>query len=537
MLLFLACAALLSAAASAQAPTWPGAQGGALAIQIEIPAGALPPGPALAEIAPGAGAQTEHAVRFEVPPGDAVTVRLWVPYEVFGPVADDKVDLVVVSDTGERWLTEVEPWSADRSTYTAGVPRFIGTADQLAELAEAMRAIGRQPEDLGLQLAAASSSLDCRELVGASFVVVDARGRGQELLTCAARGARVVMVDQAPPVALTYQAAGSVARWGRGLVAWAPAFDALAAAGVAALSVDSLRYEGWPDSIAAMPAQLEDEGSPLGVAGVLLLLGLYVVVIGPVGYLVGIRPRRPALAWGWFPAVSALATAGAAAVGLAWQPEPVVELGRTAVLSPQGVGLVHVQLRPDLPYGKGLSVTAPMVDADLGGAWPGRPFGSPFGRSVGALRIVEDRVAQRVEVSGLGSGSFGAPTLSWVDTVQLQPPLVRVEGAGYRVDNPGPRDVVAGAVLAAGEHGRFGAIPAGGSTTVQVGDVIDYDSSYDWIDGLAGQLLPMALPTSLMVAVEYSPQQDGLSVSPRVPLRVVDRVVVAGGRATLGGAP
>ena len=128
-----------------------------------------------------------------------------------------------------------------------------------------------------------------------------------EFLTTAARGARLVLLTDDPGPALRGVRAGRVTRWGCGHVSWTPVDAHQVVALVAGFDEGDRNVVDWLASPYDQSSPVDPPGSQRNAPGLLtiaLIMLAYVTAVGPVGYWVGVRPRRPWLAWGWFPAIA-----------------------------------------------------------------------------------------------------------------------------------------------------------------------------------------------------------------------------------------
>jgi len=505
--------------------------------ELVVPEGAVAPGLAVAAPQEEGGALS-HSVRFAMPEQGEARMRIHVSYDIWGLMGGKEQVLTVTGEAGDRWSTKLESlaWQGD-GTHSG--QQFLGSSSQLERFVAGVLQASPSPTraqqvQSGLQLGDPREVPECRTLAAVPYVVADARYQGEALLRCAACGASVLLVGE-QPLALRGLAPGLVTRWGRGSLAWASDFDATAGAAALVLSERTPADMGWLDYF--YPGQhllQEREGSRLGALALVLLLCFYVALIGPVGYWVGIRPRRMLLAWGWFPAVSSMAVAGAFIVHLLWHSEQQLRIVRTTVLSPAGYGLRSQQVSADAPYGKTFALSLPWQQADLAGFWPARRYGSPFGNTPGPLRIDEDSVEGKARLSGLAASSYGMASVGWVAPQQGQGPRVIPEGDGVRLLNQSPSALRRGVVALDGGFRRFEQLPAGQSLLLNLDDERRWneagDVTYDWIDTLLSQLeAASSLPGAYVAAVEYEDTPESqLDVEPPVPVRITDIVIVNG---------
>jgi hypothetical protein len=424
--------ALAAGAPAANAHTWPGAGAAMEQFDVEIPAGALPPGPATGELS---GDGSRFRVRFEMPATGPAHVTFWRDYRSPQP---PQFEAVIRSDRGRVFRTAVEPTREARR----GPPLFLGTADQLAAFS---RAVGDSrpkpprpangPDPIaGIELGAPSeiATPDCRRLAFARYVVVALNGNEsvQGLLDCAARGAGVLIIGRlagepdAGALALARLGVGSrIVPWGSGSVVWYPEMRDGMDETITRIAVT----EGMNDYnyllTGSFGSFVSADPKPKGVPGaslVFVLLALYVVVIGPIGYFVGVRPRRAWLAWSWFPLVALGATIALTAVSTVWRGKPAeLVVNRTWLVSPTGAGLQNTDIRLQGSSAARYSVSVPWRDGDLRSIERGYRFGTPFAQPAGSLAMVDDRIAGRLDVDGLTVGRFGTAGVSWVEPVAL----------------------------------------------------------------------------------------------------------------------
>ena len=524
---------LLLGLALAEPASWPSA--GSLAgmpIELTIPAGALPPGPARAE-AQVPGGETRFAVRFDAK-AEGDTLRLWVPFG--SAMAEGNLRLVAESEAGPRWSTERKELQSGAFPQVTTGPVFRGSPARFAEFGSAAY--------LGPSGSAASGLLllppdrpNCRALSTASLVVAVEDPWTDELMRCAGIGANLVLVGDAPPVGAEALAPGLQRRWGGGRLAW------LADLKSAAAFVGDPGRDGRMDALSNQMLQSGPRpasGPTIRPLWVLLLLGAYVFAIGPVGYLVGIRPRRPLLAWGWFPSVAGITTLVAMGVGKAWTPPPEVGLKRVSVVAPDGQGLRGSDLSARVSYGRTFDLSIPAADSDPTGVWPVHRFGSPLSLPHGSIGILEDQVDGRLAFEGLASGGFGMPVVSWLEPIQVAqlPRLEAVEG-GWQLVNATDAAWRGGLVQIGSECWRLDELAPGAASLLAAGgdawDPMDADSG--WITLLHYQLAAstgMSAPGEVVIAYELAqPMVRGVRMEPALPLIPEEIVVVAGPASVL----
>ncbi len=524
---------LLLPALALAAPAWPGADGGNGVLHLlEVPAGALPPGPATVRSRDTHSA-AQHVVRFDVAATGPTPVRVWSAWSV-SPTGMGETWFDVTSEAGGTWSYVVDPmqdWSAP-SSYGVVVLGAPGDLATLAELSRSAARAGWAPLE-GLALGDPGDADSCRALVTAQLVVSTRPAEAAALADCAARGATVLIVGPDAPV--DGLPADQSARWGRGALAWTPALDPQAAS--LALALASADVQGAGSSLDYLPPPQRLEDPTIGPAAVLVLLLLYLVSICVVGVAVGIRPRRPLAAWGWFPAVAGVATAGAIGVGLVWRDAPEVTVMTVDQRAPNGVGLRRTTLHVDAAYGKTYALDVDWQDADLGQLAPSAGYGSPFGSSVPPTRIEEDRLSGHTALSGLAPGQYGQASLGWVEPVgPEQPAAAEVEVVSVGPDSAvlrvsGGRAVVRGVLAIDGQTGKIPPTAAGDQVVVELGATHETPEVWDpvesWLDG-ALYSAPQSLD-SYHAVLELAPTAaDAPRFAPAVAVRQLDVLVVAG---------
>jgi hypothetical protein len=209
---------------------------------------------------------------------------------------------------------------------------------------------------------------------------------------------------------------------------------------------------------------------PKGVPGstlVLLLLALYVAVIGPIGYFVGVRPRRAWLAWSWFPLVALGATIALTAVSTVWRSKPAqLVTNRTSLLAPTGAGLENTDIRLQGSSSARYTVSMPWRDGDLRSVERGYRFGTPFARPAGALALTDDRIAGRLEVDGLTVGRFGTAAVSWVQPVAKGGVEIARRGDKFTIANHMVNPIRRAVIRSGMMCGQVDALPIGAERTV-----------------------------------------------------------------------
>jgi hypothetical protein len=260
------------------------------------------------------------------------------------------------------------------------------------------------------------------------------------LLDCAARGARLVLVGRDLAGELARLAPGRRHLWGRGSATWV---EDLTAAGAASGSTPtsyspSLAEMFSPRSLLAGALWRAPERS-VGHGTVLAVLAAYLVLVVVCGILVSRRPRRPWVAWLWFPLTALAATAAVAVAGARWGAEGSrLELLRVATLAPSGAGSEgRLAVLSGVVSGV-YQLILPWAGADLDEISRSHRFGSPFSRSAGGIDLLEDRTTGRLHASGLAVGRLGRTSLGCQDDVRRPVPrLERRDGALVAVNGTG----------------------------------------------------------------------------------------------------
>jgi len=503
-------ATLLVGTPVAFALNWPGGGSSAERYEVEIPAGAIPPGPAQGALA---SQGSLYRVRFEMPAAGPAQITFWRDYRSGMPPG--KTEAVITSDRGGTVRIPVD----QTPESVRGSPLFLGSGDELAAFSRAADAKWKgdkliddeaepDPDLLALRTKRASlisgvtlvelseiDARDCRRLAHARFVVVALREKEsvQGLLDCAARGANVLLVGRVTTPnggtdAFARLGVGTRAvPWGFGAVAWVPGMQAgivdtiaqLQAAGQASDHeyLISGTYSPFIDEDGEALQRVLGWTKPTGVPGstlVLLLLALYVAVIGPIGYFVGVRPRRAWLAWSWFPIVALGATIALTAVSTVWRGKPAqLVTDRTSLLAPTGAGLEHTNIRVQGSSSARYTVSMPWRDGDLRSVERGYRFGTPFARPAGALALTDDRIAGRLEVDGLTVGRFGTAGVSWVQPVAKGGIEISRRGDKFTIANHMVSSIRRAVIRSGMKCGQVDALPVGAERTVAAVDCLD----------------------------------------------------------------
>jgi hypothetical protein len=455
---------------------------------------------------------------------------------------------VVTSESGGVFRTTAER----RADGPGSKALFLGPAEDLATLSRVVEPSTRASAAVNrIELGSASevASPDCRRLADAHFVVAALRAGDTtgSLLVCAARGAALIIVGKPAAASETERkmydrlAVGRMLPWGAGSVAWLPDMRA----GVADVleRLDTEVHNRLPTlAPRANAAFIDDEepSQPKGVPGsglVLVLLALYVAVIGPVGYFVGVRPRRAWLAWSWFPMVALGATVTLVASSALLHRKPT-ELAweRMSLVSPRGAGLETSSLRLQGNGSGRFSLSVPLRDGEVSGIERGYRFGTPFAPPAGSLVLTDDRVTGRFAIEGLSVGRYGAAGIALVAPVERAVPEVIRRGDGLVVVNRTTRALPRAVVKTADLCGTVGAVPAGGEGVVtsrtcdsERWSAAETAAAYRWHNMMLGRLVGETLPVgSYVLVVDGDDLPPKVDLQPAIAIRAREVVAVRG---------
>ncbi len=494
---------------------WPGAGAGFAVATVEIPAGALPPGPAVVEL--DEPQSVGFSARFAMPSSGPASVRLWSDEKAVG---DAEVAVVARAASGSVWRTRIKRPVGRGEVH--GNARFLGSADEMAALVNAASGSpGAQTALAGLELGtrAELQAPDCRRLAHARVVVaVLAAGQSPTaLLACVARGAAMVIVGGQPEPALDRSRASDVAvpepvAWGIGVVVRVPAVTGDVGNAIAAVARVELPHELVSGSEFRDSSLITTRSEVPGAWLVLALLALYVIVIGPVGYVVGVRPRRPLLAWSWFPLVALGATLALVIASAAWRSSPTqLIVTRVRVTSPTGVGLEATELELYGNRADRFTVAVSSADdADISRAHRGFRFGTPFSSPAGGLAVTDDRVASRLTFRGLSVGRFVSAGAGFVAPVTGSALRLRHQDGRAVVDNQTDRPIRRVMVVRGRGICRVdGVVPARGVAPLgRCGPLSGDELANDWFLTGVEQIARVTLPVdgyALVAELEAPP--------------------------------
>ena len=539
-----AAAALTAAAPAAFAHGWPGSEG-LQHVEVEVPAGALPPGGAVAEASSGG---SRYRVRFEMPAAGPARLSFWNDGR-FSDGPGNNREVVATSDRGGTFRTTVEA----HHEAGDGPPLFLGSADELAAFSKAVF-VSAPAKDVtqGMTLGARGeiAAPDCRRLAHARYVVavLGERDSARGVLACASRGANLLIVGQLGRLRAEADAdtamfarldAGRLAvAWGYGAVAWLPEMRA-----DVVQAVTEIETAGRSASETMMNTlywyTLADGGvEPKGVPGstiVLVLLALYVAVIGPIGYFVGVRPRRAWLAWSWFPLVALGATIALAAGSALWSGKAAaLFVNRVSLLAPTGVGLeagnIHLQGSNSEHY----SISVPWRDGDLRGVDRSFRFGSPFSSPAGSLAFTDDRMAGRFRVDRLAVGRHGTAGVTWSAAAERQGAEVSARGNQLTIVNRATSPLRRAVVRIAGLCGTVEEVPAGARRTVNGKDCARIgsegtDAAREWAAIKVTNIdIQQPVAGSFLIVAESDAPAGSVEATPAIRVTVNDLVAIRG---------
>ncbi|MBK8010938.1 MAG: hypothetical protein IPK13_06280 [Deltaproteobacteria bacterium] len=480
---------------------------------VTLPADALPPGWATVRAESDLkGKGFVHQVRVEIERGVPATVELFTSMNTTRKITTDGsfITVVATSDEGATWRKEILEDQSGEFTGTGfiGTPTDLSEfTDALHRSTSERWVVDRLVEDLKILAPEPLDAARCQVLAAMRLVIVV--GSSVESLDpyvdCAARGAHVFAIAKGHDTSIgnsktnastnantyastnanTYASANANTNTdtrearpglihavaGAGPTTWGLGAIAL----VEAVSPETVyplvqaRLEG--STVKSHQALLHDGLTPANqmVMGELkwnplwpgrvrqvrhgylftFFVGAFVLLIGPFGYFVGIRPRRPWLAWGWFPAVS-LAMCGAMyLVGRTNTPAaPHMDVGRVFVSTPTGEGMRFIFADLVGVEASNYALSIPWRDAET--RWqafepPGR-LGTPFEPSRVFAELRTTSGGDELEVMNLSLGRFTKARLAWSDfAVEAAPHVERTNP--IIVVNPRDETVLRGVLV------------------------------------------------------------------------------------------
>lgn len=510
-------------------------------VEVEIPAGALPPGPAVAETESRPGRRFRHSARINILAADEPTrARLWVDWP------EREVMVVVRSASGPLWRAKIH---TDNTKYVGAI--FVGSADELAAFARALRALGDgksgadpasgyrllAPEDAA-RLGCDALAVPPHRTIVAHFPVT----RESHLLGCAARGVRLVAVGSTLAKALG-RLPTAERPWGLGSVAWADTFEQVAplAGSQAQPGKQQDRQQEsavqqvlhWPRFVAS-PGESRRGWSHQAV---LAVLGVYIVLVVVCGIVVSRRPRRPWVAWAWFPITAAVATGAIALAGTRWEDDlSRLELRRAAVLAPSGEGVERTFVAITGLQSRVYALKLPWRERSLLELSRQHRFGSPFARSAGQSELVEDAISGTLDVRGLAIGRLGQASIDSSANVQRPVPTLQWRDGDLWAVNTAERGLVRAVICtAAGAAAVDGWQPGEARRlALRSGDVIGGTGNVSWAWAWAMRQVCASLEAdSFALLVEDGERRPHRSrpaviVTPPVPVEAREADLVLG---------
>ena len=452
------CVALFASRSSAQ--SWPTAHSPDVArLRVTVPVGALPPGPATAR-AIHEKASRVHSVRFRILADTASVVAL----SVWGaPVHHaPRVTVVVESDRGPRWSTEVDADWSDASERKSTL--FVGTTERMSKFSEDWS--GTHAEKVIHRLGGPPSNEHCLNLLSHRFVVVDSPTTEEvdAWMACAAKGAHVLLLSAQAPPQLRSVKAGARSLVGAGRVAWVPwdelDFKRLAedlgatsasAADVRALLNDRGEYIPVRDPTLGLPK-----------AGPLILLTFYVAIVGPIGFWVVVRSRRRRLGMVWIPGSAVVVCSLLYLVTYSWAARPAaLHVQRVVLTSPDGSGLASNATWIESPPLKRYELQIPWKEGQLCDQETPQ-------RGLGSVRAHEDRIESKMTVTGTWSGRregstglFDGTVFRWIEPIEAAAPRVLITGERVEVVNDTSRAIRHAIVVVADSRFELAELGAG----------------------------------------------------------------------------
>ena len=400
-------------------------------VELEIPANALPPGPANAELL--ATQNDRHLVRFIPDAGRPTRLRLYRFDYHFGNKQAE-----AHSESGPaRWQGEATPEKTGGLLFV-GAPELHGELVRIlmnsAERDPQLRSLG------GLVVISAAESLRerCKRMVDAELVVAVTGPElgAADLLTCVARGAAVVALAPERPAAFASLPTGKQVFFGAGSLS--VVITTAAAASEAALAYNQrYQWRGILDSALGFAQRYEEttepEHEPKGPSGghvVLVALGCYLGLIVMGGIWISRRARPAWQGWGWFPAVAFGFALVLAALGSSWgHSQALAKDLEVRVLSPTHSGVALRSFRVETDAAEVYTFSIPWTaDSVLKHMDRSHRFGNPFAPTIDGLLLREDRIARRLEVERLAMNRRDVAGMVWHEPLPMPTtPIARLE--------------------------------------------------------------------------------------------------------------
>jgi hypothetical protein len=485
--------------------------GDRVAVRVTVAADRLIDGAVVARVGPSL------SIRRDVQVAGGSTEEWWllVPSADLNG-SDLRVDLLDGTDTVD---TDSVRFSHDSSTDVAGLlPRLValgGEPPARATLAGDLRRVNLVAIPDGL-LQAGAGALDQLDVVGATsadLTRLDDAGRAV-LFSWIDQGGQLVLDDTADLDALPAE--------------WRPGEAGYVLAGRGEIRVaDGLLAAGaWDEALA--PTALSVMDSPTGFSGVDMLidprltlsqragvqlpdlttiigvLGGYVVVVGPIMYLVLRRARRLTAAWVLIPAVAVLVGAGVVLTGAGWRSSGRPTANVVAQSSAVGTHTM-VEALVFRRSGGTASVALP-----AGWTAAGRSQFGWFGDSTASATLVESSDSPRLEtrlepgqIAVLGAEGHADETL--LDVVAE----ADADGITGTVTNTTTVALRSVAVFAAGRAVLVGDLGAGQSATFAIDDPVERPDPYS---SALGTVWPQVNSVFGPDGASVSAAQDGVDL-------------------------
>jgi hypothetical protein len=530
------CAAIALATAlcwpsAARAQYWLGVGHLPRGIEVEVPADALPPGPALAEPGPEKGPTgwPIHRIRFQKTDGPA-RLSFWTR----GWASEEPIPVRVWTEAGRTWETLVSTGATPQARRL-----FLGTAEQLAQLWAAARlAVPDEAQSLlgGLELSTLDpgSEATCRTLAAATLVIAAATrpGDGAPLRRCAARGANILAVGGS--AGLPGSSPGRSALWGVGRYGWADALDRSAVAVLQDLARShsepgprDLRrgmsgprdlFRSFDHGRSADPAEPAEPAT--GGTVVIVLLCIYVLALACVGFWGVSRPRRAVALWFAFPLTAAVASAALAIASGATDPvSPNLDADVLQVVAPTGEGLERIALDLHARSAGTFDVSLPWGDGELESFNRDPGFGNPFRASVRVPVALEDRIEKRLTFEGIQLVHRSDAEMALTQAVSGAVPSLVLGRGGWEISNPTGATLGHVVLVAEGERVTVVQVKAGERRPVQMKEGKDGNPSAPWLTSINRWEPEKSLPPGTYLLAAESEAAPSVTVNPALAVK------------------
>lgn len=492
---------------------------------VTIPAQALPPGPAMLQVLGfTAGIPLFH--RIEVSAATETLVRSWALANGYGPV---ELTVIVRSASGAQWSTEIS-WERDPSPDLT--PIFVGTSEDFAWFASIA---SPSPAATGYLRVGNPHPLrylspDDARARGCSFVSEDRkwiamranRELVEALLSCVARGADLLLIQDGPGSALSQLDAETLYPWGLGRVATAVPEAEAAATGFRRLfeepSVASALAEFFAE-VGGPRSETLRVHRPFDFPAAPLIL--FALVIAPVGFLAARRSREPWVAWTWLPGLALLAAGVVWIWSAAGAPARDARLIRLSIEGPGTPGFDSQALWLNAPSSARFAARVPWHGGDIVQAGRTQRFGSPFRRRYPGIEITQTADGRGIRAVGLGRGT----PASLVERRVGQAPLLRLERRpdGYWVENLASRPLDRLVLYTKHRAAELEDLAAGERRLLEL-----TSSTPRWRTKLAGAPLPEGAFLLLARFAEDAETLAEFRVEPELPRQAARYVVQTG---------